>query len=67
MYWRVGKGECVGLVCGGERHWAVGILGEVRTWVAVALVQRGRCQQAKEGDGAMWLEGCCPLRKVSTG
>ena len=42
-------------------------LGEVRAWVAMALVHRGRCQQAQEGDGATWLEGCSPPREVSTG
>ena len=29
-------------------------LGEVRAWVAMALVHYGRCQQAKEGDRATW-------------
>ena len=57
MYWRVGRGECVGLVCGREKPWAVGIPGVVRAWVAVALVHYGRWQQAKEGDRATWLEG----------
>ena len=47
MYWRVGRGECVGLVCGGERHWVVGILGEVQAW------GRGSCplREVSTGQG----------------